>query len=74
MFWTLSLIEFIKDAPFPCTKEELLDYAERSGAPLIVIENLLELEDDGEEYQDVLDVWQDMPTRDDEFGWNEEEN
>ena len=74
MFWTLSMIEFITDAPFSCTKEELLDYAERSGAPLAVIENLQELEDDGEEYQDVLDVWPDMPTTDDEFGWKQDEN
>ena len=49
MFWTLSLIEFIKEAPFTCTKDELLDYAERTGAPYAVIENLQELEDDGED-------------------------
>lgn len=74
MVWTLSLIEFIKDAPFPCSKDELIDYAERSGAPLTVIENLQELEYDGEEYCDVLDIWPDMPTTDDEYGWQPDEN
>ena len=74
MFWTLSIIEFIKEAPFTCTKDELLYYAERTGAPYAVIENLEELEDDGEEYEGILDIWPDMPTTDDEFGWDEDEN
>lgn len=74
MFWTLPLIEFIKDAPFPCTKAELLGFVERTGAPFAVIENIKELEDDGEEYDDVLDVWPDMPITDEDFGWYEDEN
>ena len=52
----------------------LLYYAERTGAPYAVIENLQELEDDGEEYEGILDIWPDMPTTDDEFGWDEDEN
>ena len=67
MVWTLLLIDFLRDAPFPCNKAELLDYAERSGAPLTVIENILELEDDGEEYDGLLDLLPDMPTLDDGF-------
>ena len=40
MYWTLELASKLEDAPWPATKEELIDYAMRSGAPLEVIENL----------------------------------
>ena len=46
MYWTLELASKLEDAPWPATKEELIDYAIRSGAPLEVIENLQEIEDD----------------------------
>jgi hypothetical protein len=46
MYWTLELASYLDDAPWPATKDELIDYAIRSGAPLEVIENLQELEDD----------------------------
>lgn len=36
----------LDDAPWPATKEELIDYAIRSCAPLEVVENLEELEDE----------------------------
>lgn len=62
----------LDDAPFPATKEELIDYANRSGAPEEVIENLQELEDDGEVYETIEDIWPDYPTKDD-FFFNEEE-
>ena len=52
--------------------EELIDYATRSGAPLEVVENLEELEDDGEIYESIEDIWPDYPTKDD-FFFNEEE-
>ena len=47
MYWTLELASKLEDAPWPATKEELIDYAMRSGAPLEVIENLQEMEDEG---------------------------
>ena len=50
MYWTLELASKLEDAPWPATKEELIDYAIRSGAPLEVIENLQEIEDEGESY------------------------
>ena len=50
MYWTLELASKLEDAPWPATREELLDYANRSGAPLEVIENLMEMEDEGEIY------------------------
>ena len=37
-----------------------------------VIENLTELEDDGEVYESIEDIWPDYPTKDD-FFFNEEE-
>ena len=46
MFWTLELAGSLDDAPWPATKDELIDYANRSGAPEEVIENLEELEDE----------------------------
>ena len=72
MFWTLELASSLDDAPFPATKEELIDFANRSGAPEEVIENLQELEDDGEIYETIEDIWPDYPTKDD-FFFNEEE-
>jgi hypothetical protein len=47
MYWTLELASYLEEAPWPATKDELIDYAIRSGAPSEVIDNLDELEDDG---------------------------
>lgn len=72
MYWTLELASSLDDAPWPATKEELIDYANRSGAPEEVIENLEELEEEGEIYETIEDIWPDYPTKDD-FFFNEEE-
>ena len=40
MYWTLELASHLEDAPWPATKEELIDYAQRSGAPMEVVEIL----------------------------------
>ena len=61
MYWTLELASSLDDAPWPATKEELIDYATRE-----------ELEDDGEIYESIEDIWPDYPTKDD-FFFNEEE-
>lgn len=53
MYWTLELASKLEDAPWPATKDELIDYAQRSGAPLEVIENLQEMEDEGEIYESI---------------------
>ncbi len=45
-------------------------YAIRSCAPLEVVDNLEELEDDL--YECIEDVWPDYPTKED-FLWNEDE-
>ena len=46
MYWTLELASKLEDAPWPASKDELIDYAIRSGLPLEVIENLQEMEDE----------------------------
>jgi hypothetical protein len=51
MFWTLELASYLEEAPWPATKDELIDYSIRSGAPIEVVENLQELEDEGEVYE-----------------------
>ena len=63
MFWTLELASYLEDAPWPATKDELIDYSIRSGAPLEVVENLQELEDEGDVYETIEDIWPDYPTR-----------
>ena len=40
MYWTLELASKMEDAPWPATREELLEWAMRTGAPQEVIENL----------------------------------
>ena len=72
MYWTLELASKLEDAPWPATKEELIDFAMRSGAPMEVIENLNEIEDEGEIYESIEDIWPDYHSNYD-FFFNEEE-
>jgi hypothetical protein len=73
MYWTLELASRLEDAPFPATKEELLDYAIRSGISMEVIENLQELDDEDDIiYDSIEDIWPDYPTKED-FLFDEEE-
>ena len=57
MYWTLELASKLEDAPWPATK---------------VIENLQEMEDEGEIYESIEDIWPDYPSKED-FFFNEEE-
>jgi len=59
MYWTLELASKLEDAPWPANKDELIDFAIRSGAPMEVVENLQELEDDGERFDSIEDIWPD---------------
>jgi hypothetical protein len=72
MYWTLELASKLEDAPWPATKDELIDYAIRSGAPLEVLENLQEIEDEGDVYESIEEIWPDYPTKED-FLFNEDE-
>ncbi len=67
MYWTLELASYLQDAPWPATRDELIDYAIRSGAPIEVIENLQDLDDEGELYESIEDIWSDYPTKSDFF-------
>lgn len=72
MIWTVELASYLDDAPWPATKEELIDYAERIGAPLDVVENLKELEESDDPYESIEDIWPDYPT-DEDFFFNEDD-
>jgi len=72
MYWTLELASYLLEAPWPASRDELIDYAIRSGAPIEVIENLQLLEDEGEMYESMEDIWPDHPRKAD-FLFNEDE-
>ena len=72
MYWTLELASYLEDAPWPASKDELIDFAMRTGAPLEVVENLQGLQDDGESYETIEDIWPDYPSKED-FFFNEDE-
>jgi hypothetical protein len=73
MYWTLELAQYLEDAPWPATKDELIDYADRTGAPEEVIQNLSEIDDDGEPYESIEEVWPDFPTANEDFNYYEDE-
>ena len=72
MYWTLELVSYLDDAPWPATKDELIDYAIRTGSPLEVVENLQEIEDAEENFDSILEIWPDYPSEED-YLWNEDE-
>ena len=74
MYWTLELASKLEDAPWPATKDELIDFAIRSGAPMEVVENLQGMveEESGMQWDAIEDVWPDYPTKED-FFFNEDE-
>ena len=72
MYWTLELASFLSDAPWPATKDELIDYSIRTGSPLEVVENLQSIEDEGDLYESIQEIWPDYPT-DEDYLWNEDE-
>ena len=73
MYWTLELAAYLSEAPWPATRDELIDYAIRTGAPLEVVENLQAIEEEEEEtYEGIEEIWPDYPSEED-FLWNEEE-
>jgi len=72
MYWTLELASKLEDAPWPATKDELVEWCIRTGAPAEVTENLVEIEDEGEVYERIEDIWPEYPTKED-FFFNEDE-
>jgi hypothetical protein len=73
MYWTLELASYLSDAPWPAEKDELIDYAIRTGAPLEVVENLQDIEDEGEIYENIEDIWPDYIQKEDFFHNEEDE-
>jgi hypothetical protein len=73
MYWTLDLASHLEDAPWPATRLELIDYADRTGAPALVIQNLEEIEDDGEPYESIQEIWPDYPVGNDDFYYDEDD-
>ncbi len=78
MIWTVELARYLDDAPWPATILELVEYADRIGAPYEVIENLKESkenEDEEEEeiYESIDDLWPDRPTDEDYFSMDADE-
>ena len=67
MYWSLMLASSLEDAPWPATRDELLDFAIRTCAPEGVIENLQNMEDEGDIYERIEDIWPDYPTKGDFF-------
>jgi len=72
MYWTLELASHLEDAPWPATRDELMDFANRAGAPAAVMSNLEAIEDDGEPYESIEELWPDYPTADDDFYYEDE--
>ena len=73
MIWTVELATFLDDAPWPATRDELLEYADRIGAPFEVLENLKEIEDPEEIFDNIEDIWPDYPTDEDFFFLDEDD-
>lgn len=72
MYWTLELASYLSDAPWPASKDELIDFSIRTGAPLEVVENLQSMEDEGDVYESIEEIWPDFPS-DEDYLWNEDE-
>ena len=72
MYWTVELASYLIDAPWPATKDELIHCPIRTGAPLELVENLQELEDDGDPFENIDEIWPDYPSSD-EYFFNEDE-
>lgn len=67
MYWTLEMASKLEDAPWPATRDELIDYAIRTCKPPEIVENLREIEDETEIFETIEDIWPDYPTKDDFF-------
>ena len=57
MYWYLQLSMQLNDAPWPATKDELIDYAVRNCLDDQVVQNLGELDDDDYSYLSMSEIW-----------------
>ncbi len=66
MIWTVELAATLEDAPWPATRNELIEWAERNGCPQQVIDNLYELdEEDDTPYESIEEIWPDYIMKED---------
>ena len=72
MYWTLELASYLSDDAWPASKDELIDFSIRTGDPLEVVENLQSMEDEGDVYESIEEIWPDFPS-DEDYLWNEDE-
>ncbi len=72
MYWTLELASKLEDAPWPATKDELIEWCLRTGVTSEVIENLKDIEIEDEVFEKIEDIWPEYPTKED-FFFNEDE-
>ena len=68
----LRISFLLERRPWPATKDELIDFSIRTGAPLEVVENLQSMEDEGDIYESIEEIWPDFPS-DEDYLWNEDE-
>ena len=77
MIWTVELAAALDEAPFPASREELIEWAERNGLPNQVIANLEELEEIDEYenmiYEGIEDIWPNYIRKEDFFHNEEDE-
>ena len=67
MYWTQDLATYLENVPWPATKNDLIDFSLRSGAPLTVCENLEELQYGEQLYYSIEDTWPDYSNDNNEF-------
>ena len=77
MIWTVELAAALDEAPFPASRGELIEWAERNGLPNQVIANLEELEEIDEYentiYEGIEDIWPNYIRKEDFFHNEEDE-
>ncbi|MBQ6269843.1 MAG: DUF2795 domain-containing protein [Bacteroidetes bacterium] len=74
MFWTPELAQTLEDTPWPATKEELLDYANRVGCPQQVLDNIAELDDNDDLIEGMEDLWPEYEDMiNEEYFYNDDE-
>ena len=69
LFADIQLCPAFKSLP---SIHELIDFSIRTGAPLEVVENLQSMEDEGDVYESIEEIWPDFPSEED-YLWNEDE-
>ncbi len=74
MIWTVELAATLEEAPWPASRNELIEWAERNGCPQQVIDNLYELDEEDETpYENIEEIWPDYIMKEDFFHGEEDD-